>query len=168
MHPKARHHCYAWKLGLDENNYRANDDGEPSGSAGRPIYGQIRSKNLSNVLVVVVRYFGGTKLGTSGLINAYKEATKEAIKNTEILLKYKLVAYKITFDYSKMGQLLESLKKLDIKISDKVLNVNPYIIISTKESELTSTIKKIKAHLLQRSIGDIDDDTVIKGIDFRK
>ena len=79
LHPKATHHCYAYKLGLDQNNYRANDDGEPTNSAGKPIYGQLLSAEVTNVLVIVVRYFGGTKLGLSGLITAYKEASPSAL-----------------------------------------------------------------------------------------
>src|SRR5690606_2431913 len=81
LHPKAGHHCYAYRLGLDGNQYRANDDGEPSGSAGKPILGQIDSAGVTNVLVVVVRYFGGTLLGVPGLINAYKTATAEALSH---------------------------------------------------------------------------------------
>jgi len=87
LHFKARHHCYAYRLGLDGNQFRANDDGEPSGTAGRPILGQIDSFGLTNVFVVVVRYFGGTKLGTSGLINAYRESTATAFRNAQIIEK---------------------------------------------------------------------------------
>jgi len=84
-HPKANHHCYAWRLGLTKNEYRANDDGEPSGSAGRPILGQIDSFELTNVLVVVVRYFGGVKLGVSGLIKAYKQSAMQTLKSSTII-----------------------------------------------------------------------------------
>jgi uncharacterized YigZ family protein len=86
-HFKATHHCYAYRLGTDGKNYRANDDGEPSGTAGRPILGQIDSFGLTNLLIVVVRYYGGTKLGTSGLINAYRESAKEALSNAEKIEK---------------------------------------------------------------------------------
>lgn len=164
-HLKARHHCFAYQL-LDKNLFRSNDDGEPSGTAGKPIFNQLLSHQLVNVCCIVVRYFGGTKLGTSGLINAYKEATKQAITNNEIVTKYKLVQYKIAFDYSQMGQLLETLKKLNIQISDKILNESPSIIISEKESELVNSVIRIKAHLLRRNITDINDKTIVPGIHF--
>ncbi len=86
-HPKAVHHCFAYRLGLDGNNFRISDDGEPSGTAGKPILGQIESKGLTNVLVIVVRYFGGTLLGVPGLINAYKTATAMALQLTPIIRK---------------------------------------------------------------------------------
>lgn len=118
LHPKATHHCYAYKLGMDENNYRANDDGEPSGSAGRPILGQIYSNELTNVLIIVVRYYGGTKLGVSGLINAYKKAAQDALNNAEILEKELQVFISVETDYLQINDLLNYLKK------QKVANLN--------------------------------------------
>jgi uncharacterized YigZ family protein len=106
----ARHHCYAYILGFDKSAYRINDDGEPSGTAGRPIHGQLMSKDLTNTLVVVIRYFGGTKLGVSGLINAYKTATKEALEEAEILEKIVNDVYEISFDYLQMNDVMKLLK----------------------------------------------------------
>jgi len=165
LHLKARHHCYAYQL-LDKNIFRSNDDGEPSGTAGKPIFNQLLSHELVNVCCIVVRYFGGTKLGTSGLINAYKEVTKQAILNSNILVKYKTVDCQIHFDYSHMGSLLEKLKKLEINITEKRLDAQPSVIISEQESKMNQTINKIKAQLLNRSIQDIEEDTKIPGIGF--
>ncbi len=106
----ARHHCYAYILGFDKSAYRTNDDGEPSGTAGRPIHGQLMSKDLTNTLVVVVRYFGGIKLGVSGLINAYKTAAKEAIDASEILESIVYDIYEVTFDYLQMNDVMKLLK----------------------------------------------------------
>jgi uncharacterized YigZ family protein len=106
----ARHHCYAYILGFDKSAYRINDDGEPSGTAGRPIHGQLLSKDLTNTLVVVIRYFGGTKLGVSGLINAYKTATKEALEDAVILEKIVHDIYEISFDYLQMNDVMKLLK----------------------------------------------------------
>lgn len=111
LHPKATHHCYAYKLGMDDNNYRANDDGEPSGSAGRPILGQIYSNDLTNVLIIVVRYYGGTKLGVSGLINAYKKGAQDALNNAEIVNKELQVYLAVETDYLQVNDLLNYLKK---------------------------------------------------------
>jgi len=120
IHPKARHHCYAWKLGLDDNNYRANDDGEPSGSAGRPIYGQIRSKNLSNVLVVVVRYFGGTLLGVPGLIEAYKKSTADALEQAQIITRQIQQRFIIRFTYAEMNVVMPAIKKINLTVVQKI------------------------------------------------
>ncbi len=109
-HPKAVHHCYAWRLGTDGNQFRANDDGEPSGSAGKPILGQIDSAGLTNVLVVVVRYFGGTLLGVPGLINAYKTVTAQALEAAPRTEKWVEDMYYINFDYPAMGEVLYMLK----------------------------------------------------------
>ncbi len=110
-HQKAVHHCYAWRLGTDGNQFRANDDGEPSGSAGKPILGQIDSMGLTNVLVVVVRYFGGSLLGVPGLINAYKTATAQALETAPKTEKWIENLYYINFDYPAMGEVLYLLKQ---------------------------------------------------------
>lgn len=105
-HAKAVHHCFAYRLGLDGNNFRVSDDGEPSGSAGKPILGQIDSKQIVNVLVVVVRYFGGTLLGVPGLINAYKTATALALQLTPVIEKQVLVNFHLQFDYTRMNDVM--------------------------------------------------------------
>ena len=110
----ARHHCYAWRLGRTGEPYRMNDDGEPSSTAGRPIHGQLLSNELSDILVVVVRYFGGTKLGVPGLIRAYRSATQDAIANAEIIEKVAGETLTVTFDYLQMNDVMKVLKDMDI------------------------------------------------------
>ncbi|HOG41940.1 MAG TPA: YigZ family protein [Bacteroidales bacterium] len=110
----ARHHCYAYRIGLTGDKWRMNDDGEPSSSAGRPIYGQLLSNELSDILVVVVRYFGGIKLGVPGLIRAYKSATADAIANAEIIEKIAVEFFTITFDYLQMNDVMKVLKEMNM------------------------------------------------------
>ena len=110
----ARHHCYAYRLGLDGSRFRMNDDGEPSSTAGRPILSQIDSAGLSDVLVVVVRYFGGIKLGVPGLIKAYKTATQDALSQARKIEKTAAVSYHIEFDYMNMDSVMRALKDMDI------------------------------------------------------
>lgn len=110
----ARHHCYAWVLGFNGERHKVNDDGEPSGTAGKPIYGQIRSFGLNNMLIVVVRYFGGTKLGVRGLINAYKGAAYDAIQNNKIVTKTIQNHYRIFFNYMVMNDVMQVLKEYDL------------------------------------------------------
>lgn len=112
----ARHHCYAYVLGARQEFYRANDDGEPSSTAGKPIHGQILSYGLTNVLVVVVRYFGGTKLGTSGLINAYKTATNDALAQAETIEKIVMRRYELRFPYEQMNQVMRIVKDLRLQV----------------------------------------------------
>lgn len=106
----ARHHCYAYILGAEKTSYRVNDDGEPSGSAGKPIYGQLLSNDLTDVLVVVVRYFGGVKLGVPGLISAYKAATIDALSNSKIITKIVKRVYLVEFDYLEMNKVMKIMK----------------------------------------------------------
>lgn len=134
IHPKARHHCYAWKLGLDENKYRANDDGEPSGSAGRPIYGQIRSKKLTNVIVVVVRYFGGTLLGVPGLIEAYKKSTFDALDSVEIVKKEIKALFEIKFTYQQMNAVMSAVKKGNLKVINKSFTETCVLVIEMRQN----------------------------------
>jgi len=115
-HPKAVHHCYAYRLGADGTQYRANDDGEPSGSAGKPILGQIDSMGLINVLVVVVRYFGGTLLGVPGLINAYKTVTAQSLEHVPKTEQWIENMVDISFDYPAMGEVLYLLKQAEATI----------------------------------------------------
>jgi len=126
-HPKAVHHCYAYRLGADKNNFRAVDDGEPSGSAGKPILNVIDSEGLSNVLVVVVRYFGGTLLGVPGLINAYKTATQLALQQKERVTHWIEQDYKISFDYPTMSEVLRLLKGAEATIHKQELQLFCYI-----------------------------------------
>lgn len=116
LHPKAAHHCFAYRLGLDGNSFRVSDDGEPSGTAGKPILGQIDSKQLVNVLVIVVRYFGGTLLGVPGLINAYKTATALALQLTPFVQKQVMVTYRLQFDYSRMNDVMMIIKQFGCDI----------------------------------------------------
>lgn len=111
IHPKASHHCFAYRIGMEGSTYRVADAGEPSGTAGRPILGQIDSKGLTNVLVVVVRYFGGTLLGVPGLINAYKSAASMALQLTPLVKKPILVVYELQFDYTISNEIMRIVKK---------------------------------------------------------
>nr|WP_321452481.1 YigZ family protein [uncultured Carboxylicivirga sp.] len=144
----ARHHCFAWQIGTDGNQFRANDDGEPSGTAGKPILGQIRSHELTNLLVVVIRYFGGTKLGTSGLIHAYKEATIDAINNGTIVECTVNDFYRINFDYGVMNDVMRIMKEENPNITKQDFNLRCSIEWSTRQSEvekITSRLSKVES-----------------------
>ena len=119
-HHDARHHCYAYRLGPDKSAYRINDDGEPSGTAGKPIYGQILSKDLTNILIIVVRYFGGTKLGVSGLINAYKTSAREALEKATILTKTINDVYEVEFEYDDTNSVMRILKDEGLKPYEQI------------------------------------------------
>lgn len=118
-HFKAVHHCYAYRLGLDRSNFRVNDDGEPSGTAGRPILNTLLSQDITNILVVVVRYFGGTLLGVPGLINAYKSATVEALAVAEIYEKTVNDVYNVSFDFVQMNDVMKVVKEFGLKIRNQ-------------------------------------------------
>lgn len=140
----ARHHCYAYMLGADKLEYRANDDGEPSSTAGKPILGQILSQDLTNILIVVIRYFGGTKLGVSGLINAYKTAALSAISNAEILEKTVNDIYDIHFDYLVMNDVMRIIKEEQPLQIDQDFNLTCKITLSIRQSECEKIIEKFE------------------------
>lgn len=132
-HYTARHWCYAWQLGTTQKHYRANDDGEPNNSAGMPIYGQIQSFDLTNILVVVVRYFGGTKLGVGGLISAYRESAKMALETSFLIEKTIDIQYKINFDYKNINKVMRVIKEKDLNVISQRMEESCELIISTRQ-----------------------------------
>jgi len=144
QHNKARHFCYAWRLGWDGLQYRVNDDGEPSGSAGLPIYGQIQSKDLTNILIVIVRYFGGTKLGVSGLITAYKTASISVLQNATIITKTIDNQFIILFSYENMDKVLRLLKNTTAKIESSKLDLKCEYKIAIRKSESEKLISELE------------------------
>lgn len=148
----ARHHCFAYRLGLDGSRYRMNDDGEPSSTAGRPILSQIDSAGLSDVLVVVVRYFGGIKLGVPGLIKAYKTAAQDALAQAAKVEKTAAVSYHIEFDYMNMDSVMRTLKDMDIPQSGQnfgqLCSMDIRVRLSQQE-ELTKRLVKYLSLIIQ-------------------
>jgi len=140
-HHTAGHQCYAWKLGTDTIRFRANDDGEPNNSAGQPIYGQIQAFDLTNVLVISVRYFGGTKLGVGGLINAYRTSAQLTLEASEIIEKTIDVQYQLTFDYDMMNKVQRIIKERNIAIVTQKLELNCQYIISVRKKESTAVFE---------------------------
>lgn len=138
----ARHHCYAYMLGPEKEVYRANDDGEPSSTAGKPILGQIRSFNLSNLLIVVIRYFGGTKLGVGGLISAYKTAAEEALKNAKIIKKTLHDIYELKFDYPQMNEIMRIMKEENIEQIDQSFELTCSITLALRKAEVDKVLSK--------------------------
>ncbi|MBC5775317.1 YigZ family protein [Pontibacter sp. KCTC 32443] len=142
----ARHHCYAYTLGANKSRYRANDDGEPNHSAGDPILGQIRSADLSNVLVVVVRYFGGTKLGVSGLINAYKTATADALSEATIIEKHETTLLLVHFEYPHMNDVMSLIKEYNLEVRNQQFELTCTLTIEVRkqlQEEVTAKLESI-------------------------
>jgi uncharacterized YigZ family protein len=138
----ARHHCYAWVIGYEKNLQRSNDDGEPSGTAGKPILGQINSNDLTNILIVVIRYFGGKLLGTSGLINAYRSAAAEAIKNAEVTECTVNSYYRLRFPYSSMNEVMKVIKDEELLQSEQVFDLACSMITGFRLSKSEQIIKR--------------------------
>jgi len=133
LHKTARHFCYAYQIGTTQKQYRANDDGEPNNSAGMPIYGQILSFGLTNVLIVVVRYFGGIKLGVGGLISAYKTTAQEVLNSVNIVTKTINVQFQIQFDYKNLNKVMRIIKEKNLTIVEQKMNLDCEIIVETRE-----------------------------------
>ncbi|MEZ4816977.1 MAG: YigZ family protein [Flavobacteriaceae bacterium] len=135
QHHTARHWCYAWQLGKKYEHYRTNDDGEPSNSAGMPIYGQLQSFEVTNTLVVVVRYFGGTKLGVGGLIQAYKTAAQMVLENSTIIEKTIDEIFQITFDYPEMNTVMRIVKEENLEIISQKLELHCELNIAVRKKD---------------------------------
>jgi len=142
-HPKAVHHCLAYRMGVDGSTFRVSDDGEPSGSAGRPILGQIDSKQLTNILVVVVRYFGGTLLGVPGLINAYRTATSLALQLSPMIQKPIEIAYTLHFDYQQMNEVMMIVKQYNCSVVHQVAQLFVALKIGIPKNRLEEVIAKM-------------------------
>jgi uncharacterized YigZ family protein len=142
-HPKAVHHCLAYRMGVDGSTFRVSDDGEPSGSAGRPILGQIDSKQLTNILVVVVRYFGGTLLGVPGLINAYRTATSLALQLSPMIQKPIEIAYTLQFDYQQMNEVMMIVKQYNCSVVHQVAQLFVALKIGIPKNRLEEVIAKM-------------------------
>ena len=140
-HHTARHFCYAWQLGTESVRFRANDDGEPSNSAGMPIYGQIQSFDVTNILVVSVRYFGGTKLGVGGLINAYRASARLTLESSAIEEKTIDDSFQLNFQYDLMSKVLRILKENSITITHQKLEMDCEMIIAVRKSHTQKVVK---------------------------
>lgn len=144
----ARHHCFAWMLGKNGEQFRANDDGEPNHSAGDPILGQIRSNNLTNILIVVVRYFGGTKLGMSGLIQAYKTSAALAIEENEIIEEQVKTSISIHFTYPVMNDVMKLIKTYELKILSQEMTLDCHMVLEFRkglEEIIVNSLEEIES-----------------------
>ncbi len=154
-HPKATHHCYAFRMGLNGENYRANDDGEPSGSAGLPIYNQLLANEITNVLVISVRYYGGTKLGVSGLVKAYKECAKITLEEAKIITKELESEIEIQFSFNQQNVIFTLLSKYDAKVLNFDANENCILTATLKTAQKESISEKLSE--MQNIVFDFKD-----------
>ena len=143
-HPKAVHHCFAYRIGTDRNNFRSSDDGEPSGTAGKPILGQIDSKGITNVAIIVVRYWGGTMLGVPGLINAYKMAAALALQVTPVVERQIEVNYSIEFDYTMMNEVMMVMKQFNCNILSNEMQLFCNIKAGIPKNRMDEVLYRLK------------------------
>lgn len=151
----ARHHCYAYILGANKDAYRMNDDGEPSGTAGRPIHGQLLSKDLTDTLIIVIRYFGGIKLGVSGLINAYKTAAKDALDNNTIVERFVEEDYQLRFPPLSMNKVMQLLKRETVKITDQQYDTDCIIRFTVQKRDadnLLEALRKVDGAVVEAAV----------------
>lgn len=154
-HHSARHFCYAWQLGVETISYRVNDDGEPNNSAGMPIYGQIQAFDVTNILIVSVRYFGGTKLGVGGLINAYKNSAQLALEASKIIIKTIDIQFQLSFGYEVMNKVMRIVKEKQLTIVSQTLELDCQYIISVRKKE-AEAILEIFTNLYKVEVKKLD------------
>lgn len=166
LHPKARHFCYAYRLGLGKINFRANDDGEPSGTAGRPILGQLDSFGVTNTIIIVVRYFGGTLLGASGLINAYRNGAMEALKAAQIVEKTVEDIYRFTFEYALMSPIMNAIKKQDLEMVRQDFQAIGIVEVAIRQSEVEETLDLMRAQIANIHLEEVAGLEGIEGLEI--
>jgi len=167
LHPKARHFCYAWKLGTSNQLYRSNDDGEPSGTAGRPILGQIEKLQLTDIIVIVVRYFGGTLLGTGGLIQAYRGAAAVALEVSEVIENLVYFSVVIDYDYSMTSDIMHILKVFQLTIEEQVFELVPQMVVKIPVSVYDDFLVSLKAQLCQVSLEEANTIESIENFNIK-
>lgn len=163
-HFKCNHHCYAYRLGPGQDRWRANDDGEPSGTAGKPILGQIDKAGLSDIVIVVSRYFGGTKLGTSGLINAYREAALVAIEATETTLQPLTKSIILRFGYELMSPVMSALSSLGLEMTEQDFAETAVVRLELPQSTVPATVRALKAAIGGVYLEEVDEEFAVEGL----
>ncbi|MEM1359667.1 MAG: YigZ family protein [Bacteroidota bacterium] len=165
-HPKCNHHCYAYRLGPGQDRWRANDDGEPSGTAGKPILGQIDKAELSDIIIVVSRYFGGTKLGTSGLINAYRAAAIAAIATVEVGVQPLTTSVTLHFGYGLMGPVMSALSKLGLEMAEQDFGDSAVVRMSLPQSTVDSSVRALKAAIAGVYLEEVNEEFSVEGLEI--
>ncbi len=164
LHHKCNHHCYAYRLGPGDDRWRANDDGEPSGTAGKPILGQLDKAGVSDAVIVVSRYYGGTKLGTSGLINAYREAARLALDTGTTGLRYLTTRVQLDFGYALMGPVMSALDQLGLAMTDQDFSERARVMLELPCSTAGQTLRELKAAVAGVYVDEVDADFVVEGL----
>lgn len=165
-HHKCNHHCYAYRLGPGPDRYRANDDGEPSGTAGKPILGQIDKVGWSDCVIVVSRYFGGTKLGTSGLINAYREAARLAIDAGEEGRQPLVTPVELRFGYELMSPVMGAISSLGLEMADQAFDATAVVRLELPRSTVPGTVRALKAAVAGVYVEEVDEDFSVAGLEL--
>ena len=166
IHHKCNHHCYAYRLGPGQDRWRANDDGEPSGTAGRPILGQITKSGLSDVVIVVSRYFGGTKLGASGLINAYRSAAAAALAETEVGAQPITSRLTLRFGYALMTPVMSALSQLGLDLSEQDFGPTATVAVDLPRSRAERASRELLAAVAGVYLAEVDDDFTVPGLEL--
>ncbi|TXF91501.1 YigZ family protein [Neolewinella aurantiaca] len=166
LHFKCNHHCYAYRLGPGQDRWRANDDGEPSGTAGKPIMGQIDKAGWSDVVIVVSRYWGGTKLGASGLINAYREAARLAIEAGESTLQPLTTEVVLRFGYELMSPVMSALSSLELEMAEQDFGASAVVKLDLPRSTVPSTVRALKASIGGVYLEEVDEEYEVEGLEL--
>jgi len=166
LHFKCNHHCYAYRLGPGQDRWRANDDGEPSGTAGKPIMGQIDKAGWSDVVIVVSRYWGGTKLGASGLINAYREAARLAIEAGESKLQPLTKTVVLRFGYELMSPVMSALSNLSLEMAEQDFGASAVVKLELPRSTVPETVRQLKATIGGVYLEEVDDEFSVAGLEL--